>query len=266
MLCQETATVSLTLRSKQWGGRGAPSGYMSVCVCMIHVWTNSVSTTLLGDSERHVDLKRPLTLSVIWPQQQITVSLHAVFVTIKWHLLKKSSGCCLFLLLISPSFDVLLIWHAKVSFVASTSAFILLSAPSAQWCKSHMLLFHMTVLLLLLWWHHLLSSDHSLDKDRMRCHLPPSRSTSHCVHSFRRASSCWIHESKNHVSFHYQYWWAPCLSFEQCREHITQNAPFPSCLSRDVFVFIYPISPLATAWPCIRLTLAPGACNVCERV
>lgn len=30
-----------------------------------------------------------------------------------------------------------------------------------------------------------------------------------------------------------------------------------------MFVFIYPISPLATAWPCIRLTLAPGVCNVC---
>lgn len=33
-----------------------------------------------------------------------------------------------------------------------------------------------------------------------------------------------------------------------------------------MFVFIYPISPLATAWPCIRLTLAPGVCNLCVRV
>lgn len=31
-------------------------------------------------------------------------------------------------------------------------------------------------------------------------------------------------------------------------------------------MFIYPISPLATAWPCIRLTLAPGVCNICACV
>lgn len=109
---------------------------------------------------------------------------------------------------LSLSFDMLLIWQVKVSFVASTSAFILLSAPSAQWCKSHMLLFHMTVLLLLLsWlrWRHLPSSDHSLDKDWIRRHLPPSRSTSRYVRSFKRATSCWVYESKNHVMFHYRY-------------------------------------------------------------
>lgn len=48
------------------------------------------------------------------------------------------------------SFDMLLIWQVKVSFVADTSASRCV-APSAQWCRSHMLLFHM-MLLLLLWW------------------------------------------------------------------------------------------------------------------
>lgn len=128
-----------------------------------------------------------------------------------------------------------------------------------------MLLFHMAVLMpLLCEWHRLPSCDHSLGRDKTRCHLPPSPSTSHCARSFERVRSRWIPR----VSFHYLCWWAPVFKLqerlpEQCRQHIAQITPFPSRLSGDVFVFIYPISPLATAWPCIRLTLAPGACNIC---
>lgn len=177
-----------------------------LCVCLYDLCMGNWCTNN-SDSERHVDFRWLLTLSVNWLLQQATVYLCAVFVTIKWHMSKKLRPpmfpCYL---CISPSlalsFDMLLIWQVKVSFVASTSAFILLSAPSAQWCRSHMLLFHMTVLLLCRHWCHLLSSDHSLDKDSMSCHLPPSCSTSHCMHSFKRASSSWAYESKNHVSFH----------------------------------------------------------------
>lgn len=124
------------------------------------------------------------------------LSSESMFLQVTMQSLSPSSSTCSCLfLIIAPccclSFDMLLIWQVKVSFVASTSAFILLSAPSVQWCRSHMLLFHETVMLLLLLMrvrqHHLLFPDHNLDKDRMRCHLPPSHSTLHSEHSCKWA-------------------------------------------------------------------------------
>lgn len=198
------SNCSINIALKAVRGQGSTQWmYVSVCECVFlwYMYGQTEHRQLCSVTVRDTDFKH-LTLPVIWPQLQVTVSVCVVFVTIKKHLSKK-----LRLLLPLPpplSLDMLLIWQVKVSFVVGTSAFILLSAPSAQWCRSHMLLLHMTVLLLWLQQRHLPSSDHSLDKDRMRCHLPLSCSTSHCVHSYKRASSCWAYESKTHVIIHYQ--------------------------------------------------------------
>lgn len=195
--------------------RGAGERPVNACLCVCFVWY--MYGQIVHQQLSSVTVRHTWTPNSCWHWSDLSSKSACFSPCCLCHhqvaLIKKLMLLPEFLLLVSLSFDVLLIWQLKVSFVASTSAFILLSAPSAQWCKSHMLLFHMTVLILLLWWHHLLSSDHSLDEDRIRCHLPPSRSTSHCVHSFKGARNCWIHKSKNHVSFHYQYWWVRCLSY-----------------------------------------------------
>lgn len=128
MLCQETATVSLTYsaQSSEGAGEHKRDAHKYVCVCVYLCDTymdkhSNVSTASFGD----IYLKRWLTISYLTSES-------------------PSSGAspkgCRSLLPISHSFDVLLIWQVKISFVGSISAFICMSAPSAQQFKSHICL------------------------------------------------------------------------------------------------------------------------------
>lgn len=129
MLCQETATVSLTYsaQSSEGAGEHKLDAHKCVYVCLCDTYMDKhsdVSTALFGNLYMWKDGWH----SLIWPLRQESPSRGA------------RQRRCRSLLPISRSLDVLLIWHVKISFVGSISAFISMSAPSAQWFKSHICL------------------------------------------------------------------------------------------------------------------------------
>lgn len=234
-----------------------------MCVCMIHIWTNCVwNYSVLSDSEKDTWTSNTrhccdLTSTASPSFSLCKASRHQVA------LAPASASSAL-----SLSFDMLLIWQLKVSFVASTSAFMLLSAPSEPYaplphdCSVVAVVVErggaIYCFLITVW-------------IKAGNEVPPATKSLHITLQAWLQKRLGAYEGTTMSSFIISSVEEPMGFVSNLQYCLTYNRGSTKCtlpffLSRDMFVFIYPISPPATAWPCIRLTLAPGVCNACVHV